>query len=283
MSTKEAALKKALEQKEEIRDRGEDLQQLMEDAVKKAIFDSVSEEGGGQQSSDLGHNDFHSNPQVQLEDSPLKETGGSLSWQSGINAIAVNIKIKAGKKGGVLFVSSVPGEGTTTICAHVGQALAKVNPGRVLLMDCNAQKPGIHKIFKTEAVPGLMEILQGKTSWAEAVRKSPIPNFFILPFGQKIPDPLLILGSSGMEDLLKTLKENFDFILMDVPPILTSVEAEWFAPRVESLILVIKAQATRQEVVLRAVERMTPYKEFMGAILNQQEFTLPKFLYRKPK
>jgi protein-tyrosine kinase len=283
LSTKEEALKRALEKKEEGRAGGEDVQQRVEDAVRRAISGSLSEEVEGQTTFRAESDHPRSQGGIQLEDYLSKEPGGALSWQGGIKAIAVNIKLKLGegKKGGILFVSSIPGEGTSTICAHVGQALARLIPGKVLLMDCQAQKPEIHKIFKTEAVPGLMEIIQGRTSWPEAIRKSIIENFYILPFGQKPKEPMLILGSRGMEDLLKALKENFDIILMDAPPILTSVEAEWIAPRVENIILVIKAQSTRRDVVLQAMERIRHYKEFMGAILNQQNFIVTPFLFKK--
>jgi protein-tyrosine kinase len=283
LSTKEEALKKALEKKGESRAGGEDLQQQAEDAVRRAISDSLSEEVGGQTAIKAESETPRCNGGIPLEGDLSTEPVSSLSWQGGIKAIAVNIKLKLGegKKGGVLLVSSVPGEGTTTLCAHVGQALARLLPGKVLLMDCNAQKPEIHKIFKTEAAPGLMEIIQGQTSWPEAIRRSTLENFYILPFGQKPAEPLLILGSRGMEEFLKTLKEHFDIILMDAPPVLTSLEAEWIAPRVEHIILVIKAQSTKREVVLKAMGRLRPYKEFMGAILNQQNFSVLPFLYKK--
>jgi len=193
------------------------------------------------------------------------------------------MKIGEGKKGAVLFVSSVSGEGTTTICANVARALARVSPGNVLLLDCNAQHPEIHKLFNTESGPGLIDILQGKSNWGDVIRRSTVKNFYILPFGQSISEPLSILGSGGMEELLTVLKANFDFILLDAPPILGSSEAEMIAPWVEAMVLVIKAQATRREVVLRAVERMVQYKEFMGAIFNQQEFIIPQFLYKRLK
>jgi protein-tyrosine kinase len=285
LSTKEEALKKALEKKEESRAEGEDLQQRVEEAVRKAISDSLTEEVESPAALKM-ENEHPDGQDTETGEKEIliKEPGGPLSWQGGISGIAINIKLKLGEegKGAILFVSSVSGEGTTTLCAHVGQALARLVPGKVLLVDGNGHKPEIHKIFKTEAVPGIMEILQEKRPWPEAIRRSTIHNFYILPFGQKPAEPLLILGSRGMGELLKVLKENFDLILIDAPPILSSLEAEGIASRVEHIILVIKAQSTRRELVWKAMDRLRHYKEFMGAILNQQTFLLSPFLHKKP-
>jgi Mrp family chromosome partitioning ATPase len=86
-----------------------------------------------------------------------------------------------------------------------------------------------------------------------------------------------------MGRLLNVLKTNFDFILIDSPPILQSTEAELIAPWVEGVVLVINAHTTRREVVMRAAERMIQQKEFLGAVFNQQEFIIPQFLYKRLK
>lgn len=286
MSTMEEALKKAMEQKEEVRVRGDALQQIVEEAVRKALGGNPkTEETESSPRPFSNRTDSYADRKISVDEVYPKEGGHSLMWHQGINSIAINIKMKIGegKKGAVLFASSVAGEGTTTICSNVARALAKIHSGNVLLLDCNVQSPEIHKLFRTEASPGLTDILLGKVNWEEAIRKSSVRNFFILPFGQSLPDPLALLGSEGMEGLLNVLKSEFDFIFLDMPPILASAEAEMIVPWVEASVLVIKAQATRREVVMRAVERLIQYKEFTGAVFNQQEFIIPQFLYKRLK
>jgi len=273
-----------MELKEEIRFRGDDLQQLVEGAVRKALGESLKEEGSPKRPV-FFETDHHLEGKAAVEEILPKESGRSLQWFQAFNSIAVNIKIKIGegKKGAVLFTSSVSGEGTTTVCSNVSRALAKVCPGNILLLDCNAHHPEIHKLFNTEGVPGLTDILMGKIHWEDAVRKSNVRNFYILPFGQPLQEPLSLLGSEEMERLLSVLKTDFDFIFMDSPPILQSSEAEMIAPWVEGVVLVIKANTTRREVVMRAVERIIQQKEFLGAVFNQQEFIIPQFLYKRLK
>jgi Mrp family chromosome partitioning ATPase len=79
------------------------------------------------------------------------------------------------------------------------------------------------------------------------------------------------------------LKRDFDFIFLDAPPILEGTGAEMIVPWVEAAVLIIKAHTTRRDVVTRAVERVIRYKEFIGAILNQQEYILPQFRYKRRK
>ena len=208
-----------------------------------------------------------------------------MGWYRGIHSIAINIKRKVGegKRGAVLFTSSVPGEGTTTLCSNVSLALARVWAGNVLLLDCNAQHPEIHKLFNTEPVPGLTDILMEKINWEEAIRKTNLKNYYVLPFGQSLQEPLPLLGSVAMEWLLNVLKTDFDFIFLDAPPILEGAGAEMIVPWVEAVVLIIKAHSTRREVVMRAAERIIRHKEFIGAILNQQEWFIPRFLDKRQK
>lgn len=285
LSTKEEALRKTRGQKDEdVWGRGDALQQTVEEDVRKAFGGArKAEEKGVPDRSFLSSRESYPDRKVLAEEISPKGAAHSIMWLKGIYSIAVNIKLRIGegKKGAILFASSVSGEGTTTICSHVSLALAKICPGNVLLLDCNAQHPEIHRIFKTEASPGLTDVLMGKINWEEAIRKSTIRNFFVLPFGRSLTEPLTLLGSEAMEGLLGALKSEFDFLILDAPPILGNTEAELIVRWVEASVIVIRGHNTRREVARHAVERMVQHKEFLGAVFNQQEFTIPQFLYKR--
>lgn len=282
MSTTEEALKKAMEQKaDEVRVRGDSLQHLVEEAVRNALAGSNKA-----QEQDTASPSSSSPPERYPEKvASVDESGKSIWWYNNFNSIMVNIKLKMGEmnKRAIIFCSSVPGEGTTTICSNLALASAKMSAGNVLLMDCNSKHPDIHKIFKTEANPGLTDILLGKINWEDAVRKSNRKNFFVLPFGQSSQESFSLLVSGGMDQLLKTFKTAFDFIFLDAPPILGNPEAETIAPWVDASVLIVEANATRREVVIKAAERMLGQKDFLGAIYNKQIFVIPKFLYKRLK
>ncbi len=279
MSSREEALKKARAQKEETRarSRGEVLRQLVEDSVRKALGGDLKTEQA----------EVYPGPYPPLEGEPYPEqkapiegvrSAHSLMWAKEVHSIAAGIKMKMGKgkRGTIMVVSSVPGEGTTTISLNISRALAKISSGNVLLLDCNSRHPEIHEIFGIEASPGFTDILAGKVSWKEAIRGTTLRNFFLLPFGQALEEPLALIGSGRMEELLKGLESDFNYIFLDTPPILVSAEAEMIVSWVEAAVLVIKAQATHREVAVSAVERIVQHKDFLGAIFNQQSFNLPR-------
>ncbi len=271
MSTKEEALKKAREQKAGI-DRH--LQQAVEEAVRKALDGTLPQEGEkpSPRSFTVRMNTVPGNG-FSGKAIPPREAEYLLWRSKEIDSIALNIKMQMGegKKGTILFTSSVSGEGTTTICSNVSLALTRICTGNILLLDGNTRHPEIHARFDLDPLPGLTDVLLGKIPWEDAVRISDLKNFYILPFGQPLQEPLPLLGFEGMEGLLNALKPEFDFILLDLPPILESAEAEMIVPWVEASVLIIQARATRKEVVMRAVERFNRHRAFLGVVFNQKK------------
>jgi protein-tyrosine kinase len=268
LSTKEEALKKAREQKVGI-DRH--LQQAVEEAVRKALDGTLPVDGErtSRRSFTVRMNTVPENA-PRGKASHRDDTQQPLWRSKEIDSIANTIKKKMGegKNGAVLFTSSVSGEGTTSICANVSLALAKICTGNILLLDGNARHPDIHTLFDLDPLPGLTDVLLGKILWEDAVRVSELKNFYVLPFGQPLQTPLSLLGAEGMEGLLNVLKTEFDFILLDLPPILESAEAEMIAPWVEGSVLIIRARVTRRVVIRRAVERFIRHRPFWGAVFN---------------
>ena len=198
-------------------------------------------------------------------------------------AVRINTRIGEGKKGAVLFASSVSGEGTTTVCSNVALALTRICDGNILLLDGNARHPEIQALFDLDPFPGLTDVLLGNVPWEDAVRISDLKNFYILPFGQPLQQPLPLLGSEGMKELLNALKAEFDFILLDLPPILESPEAEMILPWVEASVLIIRARSTRKEIVRRAAERFISHRAFLGVVFNKKKQNIPRFGYQRRK
>ncbi|MEW6184839.1 MAG: hypothetical protein AB1585_03765, partial [Thermodesulfobacteriota bacterium] len=138
MSTREEALKKARTPEENLKEQGELLRQMVEEAVRK-VLDGADLSRRGEIAPLL-------NAPLQP---PLPEQGqevpaglsldgeGSLPWSQGINPVAVALKKRGrtGGKGAVLFTSSLPGEGTSLVCFRVSRVLAQISSGNILLLD----------------------------------------------------------------------------------------------------------------------------------------------------
>lgn len=272
MSTREEALKKTRSPEESLKEQGDLLRQMVEEAVRK-VLDGTPPSGGKEISSALTAT--LQPPFLEPEEKgPVvlsQAEEDSRTWGPGINPVAVALKKinRTGGKGAVLFTSSLSGEGSSTVCTRVSKVLAQICSGNILLLDGNVRHPSIHKFFKTGAEPGLMDILTGKFRWEEAVRKSNRLNYYVLPSGGLVENPLFWLGSERMAELLALLKTEFEFVLLDAPPLLENAETELFLPWMEATVLVIKARRTPRETARRAANRLQGYKNFLGAVLNR--------------
>jgi Mrp family chromosome partitioning ATPase len=151
------------------------------------------------------------------------------------------------------------------------------------LIDCNPKNPDIHKLLKIEASPGLTDVLLKKVKWEDAVRKSNRKNFFILPFGQAISDPFALWGGEEIDKVLGSMRTVFEKIILDGPPILSGPDAEMIAPHVDNVVLIVKANSTRREVVERAMGHVIVQKDILGVVYNQQVFKIPHFIYKRLK
>ena len=221
----------------------------------------------------------------QVSESPFISNKYSF-WIKCIYSAAVNLKLRLKDKEhiGILFTSSVHGEGTSTLCAQIAFSLAKVCPGKILLLDCNSVHPNIHNFYKIKSEPGLTDILIKDLDWRKVIRNTTLKNYFVMTYGTQVKEPLSLIGSDKMKSLLDKLKAEFSYVILDTPPVLGSGEVELLLPWVEGVVLVIKAHQTRREVVTRALDRLSMGNaELLGAILNQQEFVIPQFIYQRLK
>jgi capsular exopolysaccharide synthesis family protein len=170
-----------------------------------------------------------------------------------------------GERPRVVLVSSAnPVEGKTTVVSNLAITMAKVNL-RVLLIDADLRKPRVHSFFGIDNSEGLSDTLRG--GGPLAIRQSRIRNLSILPSGPD-SDPNL-LYNMGVGDLLGRLRNQFDMILIDTPPMLQMPDARIIARHTDGIVLVVRAQKTTREAALLACRRFiedgTP---LLGVVLN---------------
>jgi succinoglycan biosynthesis transport protein ExoP len=121
----------------------------------------------------------------------------------------------------ILITSSIPGEGKSTVARNLGCMLS-LHGSRVLIIDCDMHKPTLHSSLKIRKTPGLAELLTNKERLVDAVTKVPtLANLYVLPAGRKVQQPANLLGSSRMAEVVKEAEANFDFVILDTPPILS--------------------------------------------------------------
>jgi capsular exopolysaccharide synthesis family protein len=152
----------------------------------------------------------------------------------------------------LLVTSALPGEGKTTTTVNLGATLASLG-GRVVIVDCDMRRPSIHRATGVKNSPGFVQCLTGRASLSEAILPADgIPNLSVIPCGPIPPNPAEVLSSPKTLELLRKLREEFEYVLVDSPPILSVADSRILATLTDAVVLVARAYETPYEVVRRA-------------------------------
>jgi succinoglycan biosynthesis transport protein ExoP len=177
---------------------------------------------------------------------------------------------RAGTPPQVILISSAkPSEGKTSISTLEAIVFA-LNGSRVLLIDSDLRRPSVHLRFKISNKIGLTSVLTGKSTLQEAVTSIPaVPSLHLLPAGPIAPMPAELLGSLQMQRLVEGLRANYDFILIDTPPVLTVTDAAVLVSISDGVVLVLRYGQASRNVVARASEiLLRSGAHLLGVVLN---------------
>lgn len=169
----------------------------------------------------------------------------------------------------LLVTSTSPSEGKSMTAANLGVVLAQAG-SRVLLVDCDLRRPSLHKVFGTGNGSGLTNVVVKGEDPSPYIRETGVPGLKLLPSGPLPPNPAEIVGSERMKGLWPRLLGEFDYVLVDSPPVLAVTDSVLLAGQVHGVILVVWAGATRVDVVKEAKERLERANaRILGVVLNK--------------
>lgn len=198
------------------------------------------------------------------------------------NTIRTNLLfLLAQHKGKVITVSSAnPGEGKSTTALNVASSFSQLG-GKTLLIDADLRKPIIHKKAHLHNTKGLSSVLVGFCKAEEAI-SSINPFFDILTSGPTPPNPGELLASNEFDELMKALREQYDYIIVDTPPINIVSDPIVVAPRTDGVLLVVKDRKTYHEEFKKAVSSVEfTNVRILGAIINALDVkNSKKYKYR---
>ena len=171
----------------------------------------------------------------------------------------------------VVVTSGLPREGKTTLAVNLALALAQQGR-RVLALDGDLRRPGLHQLLKITNVQGLSSIL---AAGRDVEPRSPngIPNLFVLTAGGPLANPADALGSAAMSELLLRYREQYDHVIIDTPPMFHFTDAVVIGHMADGVLLVAKAGETTGEVLRRSYRTLTEtHCHVLGTILNMVDF-----------
>ena len=167
----------------------------------------------------------------------------------------------------VLLTSALAGEGKSLLIANLAISLARGGQQRVLVIDADLRKPGLSPIFGVNGRPGLREWHQSNRPISEFICRIPDINVWVLPAGPTIVDPLELLNSSRIADVLTALTAMFDWVLVDSPPLLPLADAEIISRICDGTMIVVRREKSPKSALKQALERIAPSK-MTGLLLN---------------
>jgi polysaccharide biosynthesis transport protein len=169
----------------------------------------------------------------------------------------------------VLVVSSpLPADGKSVTSANLAIAFALLGE-KVILVDADLRKPMQHKLFKTQAQPGLSDLLVGNIHFESILKPGGVPNLSVIPVGKAPPNPSEVLASQRMEQVIEQLRRKAKIVIFDTPPILPVSDAIILGSKVDGLLLVLRHEQTLVEAARDSVERLqNSGTRILGVVLN---------------
>jgi polysaccharide biosynthesis transport protein len=170
---------------------------------------------------------------------------------------------------GVIQVTSAnPRDGKTTVATNLAVSAAQSGK-RVLIIDGDLRRPRVDAAFGIKAETGLVEVLAGDAELLDTVCESSIENLWLLPCGKKPSNPAEILSSPEFEQLVEMVREHYDLVIIDSPPILAVSDPMIIAPRVDGVLLTVRITKHGRPEVIQAREILTSLDvKILGVVVN---------------
>ncbi|MBO7747818.1 CpsD/CapB family tyrosine-protein kinase [Paenibacillus sp. MWE-103] len=195
--------------------------------------------------------------------SPISEAYRSLRTNIQFSAIDKGIKV-------LMATSALAGEGKTTTITNLAIAYAQEGK-KVLLIDGDLRRPSLHAVFQLTNRVGLTSALFNQNILAEVIRDTSVDHLSVITSGPIPPNPSEILGSQRMLALIEELKQEFDLILFDTPPILAVTDGLVISAYCDGVVLVVHAGKVKRSLVMKAKSNLDHAKaNVLGVVLNNK-------------
>ena len=168
----------------------------------------------------------------------------------------------------MVITSPAKGDGKSLTAANLALTMGQEFQQRILLVDADLRRPTIHRLFGIEEGPGLADVLMGGAELDQVLVPLAEYHVTVLPAGTLPSHPAELLGSSAMRRVLDMLRNRFDRILIDMPPVAPLADLHIVAPLVDGLLMIVRAGITPKPAIERALAGLDVSK-VLGLVLNE--------------
>jgi capsular exopolysaccharide synthesis family protein len=208
--------------------------------------------------------------EVKIQPKPivvtLNEPRSIAAEQFGILAMEVRHRLGRDTSQAIAITSATGAEGKTMTALNLTVALAKTMDAKVLLVEADLRKPRLHEYIGFRPDKGLSTLLRKPEEPIESYIWK-MDGFSVLPGGPALDDPLRYLTSRHAKNIFARLRQDYQFIVVDTPPIFPIADVKVIADLVDGIVVVVRARQTRREVIEHALENFQASK-ILGVALN---------------
>ena len=179
----------------------------------------------------------------------------------------------------VAVTSAIAGEGKTLSCANLAMNLASSGRKKVLLIDVDLRKADLARGLNIPPLPGLSEFLSGTVSLKDVLRNTLVSGLYVIPAGTRIAAPADLLAGDKFRSFLADIRDHFDVVLLDTPPILPVADTLSLKDQVDGFIFLYRTGFTPHHMFKQAVEEIGE-KNVIGVVLNGVEPYKEKYYQR---
>ncbi len=199
-------------------------------------------------------------------------------YSEAIKTLRTNLQFSGSKIKSILLTSCYPNEGKSDIAFSLSKEMGDIGK-KTLLLDADIRKSTYMSRFRVEEkIGGLSQYLSGQIEIQDLICQTNYQDMDIIFAGRSAPNPSGLLGSEMFVNLLEKVREVYDYVIIDTPPISTIIDAAVVAEHADGAILVIEAETVSHKVAARALEQLRMSGcEVLGAVLNKVDTKKDKY------
>lgn len=193
--------------------------------------------------------------------------------RTSIEYSSIDKKIKT-----IAITSSEMGEGKSTVAINLACTLGKANK-KVIVIDCDLRKPTVHRKLELSNEKGITDYLLGKKELRNVIQCHKA-GFHALTSGNLPPNPAEIVDSKSMEELISLLSEEYDYVVIDTPPVRVVTDGAVIAGKADGTLLVVRAEYAKEDSIKKGYEELKKVNaNIMGTVLNAVEDSHSSYKY----